>query len=101
MIVDANAQSFTFQASSKSRIARKISSATTNANSALPGIGRRAPDEMVGIPIEGRDGPVLPAGCSGGVVDMPALLSSGREAGDVDDLQLEAVRIVEEHCVIP
>jgi hypothetical protein len=38
----------------------------------LPGIGIRAPDGMLGIPIVWR------WGCSGGVVDMPALLSSGR-----------------------
>jgi len=35
---------------------------------------------MVGIPIVGRDElvVVVRSGCSGGVVDMPALLSSGR-----------------------
>ena len=32
---------------------------------------------------------------------MPALLSSGRKAGNVDDLQLDAVGIVEEHRVVP
>jgi hypothetical protein len=47
-------------------------------------MGIRAPEAMVGIPIDGRVEPVEPVepvvlwGCSGGVVDMPALLSSGR-----------------------
>src|SRR3954468_18102090 len=94
---EANAQSFTCHASSKSRIARKISIATRAANSAFPGMGIRAPDGMDGIPIVGR----APPGASGGGEVMPALLSSGREARDVHDLQLDAVRIVEEDRVVP
>src|SRR5437667_7416073 len=45
---------------------------------------------------------VPPAGWSGGFVDMPAFsFRSGREAGDVHDLQLDAVGIVKEDGVVP
>src|SRR5262245_12808578 len=64
-------------------IANTISTANHNAHSAFPGIGRRA--TFVGR--FGRFG-----------VSMTLL--SGRLLRDVDDLQLEAVRVVEEHRVV-
>ena len=41
-------------------------------------------------------------GGSGGVVDMRvSFVRSGREGRDMEDLELQPVRVVEEHCVVP
>src|SRR5919201_3116102 len=68
-------------------------------SSAFPGIGRIA----LTLPRFGVIPPYprLGGGCSGGVVDIVLLSLGGAEARNVDDLQLETVRIEEEHRVMP
>src|SRR5437763_12740204 len=61
------------------------SASTTNANSALPGIGMRAPPHMPGGPP--MPGPCIPP-CSEGVVDISRLLSAA-VSGDLDHKEVQ------------